>query len=191
MSRPAGPPSSGKGALASIVQEYLRYRSLGERTFAQLRDEELSAVPPGGGSSVAVIVWHVAGNLKSRFTDFLTSDGEKPWRHRDSEFEERTVTRAELLEKWRDGWDVLLDALAALGDEHLDGMVTIRGRALSVAEALHRSLAHTAYHVGQIVYVGKAFRGDAWEYLSIPPGGSAAYNRNPDRETGVREDARG
>ena len=129
-----------------------------------------------------MIVWHLSGNLASRFTDFLTSDGEKPWRHREEEFAARTVTRDGLMEKWRQGWGVLFEALAGLTDDDLQGQVAIRGQSLAVHDALHRSLAHASYHVGQIVYLAKLKRGADWRSLSIPPGGSAAYNQNPTLE---------
>jgi uncharacterized damage-inducible protein DinB len=160
----------------SIRVEYRRYKTLAERAIEQLRDEELSQAGPGGGNSVAVICWHVSGNLRSRFTDLLTTDGEKPWRRRDEEFEPRTVTRAELLAKWESGWQALEQALAGLTDAHLGHTVTIRSQPLTVHEALHRSLAHTSYHVGQIVYLTKAFRGGDWKTLSIPLGASEAVN---------------
>lgn len=160
----------------SIRAEFARYRTLAERSFAQLRDEELSQAGPGGGNSVAIICWHVAGNLRSRFTDFLTADGEKSWRKRDEEFEARTVTRAELLAKWESGWGVLQDTLAGLTDDHLQQRVTIRSQSMTVHEALHRALAHISYHVGQIVYLAKAYRGADWTTLSIPPGASEAAN---------------
>jgi hypothetical protein len=149
---------------------------------AQLDDASLSAPGPGGGSSIAVMVWHISGNLASRFTDFLTSDGEKTWRHRDEEFEHRAVPRAEIREKWERGWNVLLGTLAGLTDEDLTRNVAIRGVPLRVDEALHRSLAHVAYHVGQIVYLAKGMLGGAWSSLSIPPGKSAEYNRDPGLE---------
>src|SRR5262249_42219290 len=125
----------------------------------------------------------VAGNLKSRFTDFLTSDGEKPWRHRDSEFEPRPdITRPDLLEIWNAGWAALFAALSPLSDEDLSRTVTIRGEMCLVHEALHRLLAHTSYHVGQIVYLVKSYRASDWKYLTIPPGKSEEYNRNPAHE---------
>jgi uncharacterized damage-inducible protein DinB len=169
----------------SIAGEYLRYHALAEGAFAQLRDDELCAPPPGGGNSVAVIVWHVGGNFASRFTDFLTADGEKPWRRREEEFEDRQASRAELMAKWQAGWSPLAETLAALDDSDLTRTITIRGQQLSVHAALHRSLSHFAYHVGQIVFIAKAFRGDAWKSLSIPRGGSDAYNQAPtlDRPT--------
>jgi hypothetical protein len=121
----------------------------------------------------------VSGNLKSRFTDFLTSDGEKPWRNRDEEFDARTVNRADLLAKWEDGWNALFTALDGLTDDLLGREVTIRGQSGSVLEALHRSLAHIAYHVGQIVYLAKESAGTQWTSLSIPKGQSAAFNQSP------------
>ena len=153
----------------SLRAEFARYRKLGDEAMAQVDERDLSAPGPNDGSSIAIIAFHVAGNLTSRFTDFLTSDGEKPWRQRDSEFEPRTVTREELLRRWNGGWDVLDAALAALRDDHLHQTVSIRGEAMPVHRALHRALAHVSYHVGQIVYLAKAARGAAWTYLSIPP----------------------
>jgi hypothetical protein len=164
--------------IGSIEAEYRRYKALADGAMAQLDDADLSRPGPNGGNSLAVLVWHLAGNLASRFTDFLTTDGEKPWRHREEEFLPRTVTREELLQKWEVGWTVLFGALAAVTDAHLSQEVMIRGRPLQVHEALHRSLAHASYHVGQIVYLAKAFRGSQWAFLSIPPGGSDAYSRH-------------
>jgi uncharacterized damage-inducible protein DinB len=135
----------------------------------------LSKPGPNGSSSLAVVCWHLSGNLRSRFTDFLTSDGEKPWRNREEEFDDRVVSREEFLAKWEEGWAVLFATLDGLTDEHLSETVTIRGQALRVHEALHRSMAHAAYHVGQVVYLAKAFRGDDWTSLSIPRGQSATY----------------
>lgn len=170
----------------SIEAEYRRYRTLGEGAINQLTEAQLAEAGPGGGNSVATLVWHVAGNLQSRFTDFLTSDGEKPWRARESEFEARRVTHAGLFEKWDAGWAVLFGALEALDDAQLDATVTIRGEPFSVHEALHRSLAHVGYHVGQIVFLARALRGADWRFLSIPPGGTAAYNRDPAHERAPR-----
>lgn len=168
--------------LTAIEWEFRRHRLLGEGAIEQLSDAELSAPGPGGGSSVATVVWHVAGNLKSRFTDFLTTDGEKPWRHRDREFDAREVTQAELREKWNDGWDTLEGALEALSDADLTSTVTIRRQELTVLEALLRALAHISYHVGQIVYLAKATRGSDWRFLSVEPGKSEEYNLDPTLE---------
>jgi len=169
--------------IGSMTGEYRRYKALAEAALEQVPEAALSQPGPSGGNSLATICWHVSGNLQSRFTDFLTSDGEKPWRQREEEFAARTVTRPQLMAKWGQGWDALLSTLATLTDADLSKSVTIRGVALSVHEALHRSLAHTCYHVGQIVYVAHAIRGRDWRYLSIPPGQSDAYNANPTAET--------
>lgn len=166
----------------SVRAEYVRYKTLAEAAIRQLDDAQLAAHTSDNSNSVATICWHIAGNLKSRFTDFLTSDGEKPWRHREEEFQLRTVTKAQLLEKWEDGWAALHDALNSLGDDQLHGSIAIRRQTLEVHEALHRSLSHVAYHVGQIVYIAKSLRGSDWNYLSIPPGKSDDYNRNPKGE---------
>ena len=165
--------------VGSIVAEYRRYKALGEGALDQLSGEEVCHTPPGSSHSITTIVWHLSGNLESRFTDFLTTDGEKPWRKREEEFASRSVSLTELKEKWQRGWNVLLATLDGLTDEDLMREVMIRGQSLRVHDALHRSLAHTSYHVGQIVWVAKAIRGDQWRYLSIPPGGTAAYNRDP------------
>jgi hypothetical protein len=169
--------------IKSIEAEYRRYKALAEGALAQVPEPLLSAPGPGNGNSLATICWHVAGNLQSRFTDFLTTDGEKAWRRREEEFVARTVSREALLAKWAAGWDVLLSALASLGDDDLQTTVTIRRQPLAVHEALHRSLAHLSYHVGQIVYLAHSLCGPAWRYLSIPPGGSDAVNAQPTFDT--------
>lgn len=173
-----------RDVVSAIEQEYRRYRALGLATFDQLTDEQLRSRPNAQSNSIATMAWHVSGNLESRFTDFLDSDGEKPWRERDDEFAVREVSRAELDEKWNRGWDVLMATLARLNDADLRRVITIRGVELSVSEALERSLAHTAYHVGQIVYLGKILAGSGWTWLSIAPGGTAAYNEDPKYEKG-------
>ena len=165
--------------IQSIEGEYRRYKSLAEGALAQVAEPQLSVPGPGNGNSLATICWHVAGNLQSRFTDFLTTDGEKPWRQREEEFVARTISREALLAKWSAGWEVLLATLATLTDADLTASVAIRRQPLPVHEALHRSLAHVSYHVGQIVYLAHAWVGPQWKYLSIPPGGSDAYNAKP------------
>jgi hypothetical protein len=171
-----------RAIIASIEAEYIRYKGLAEGTFAQLDESQLTMRAGETSNSIATIVWHIAGNLTSRFTDFLTTDGEKPWRQRDEEFEDREVSREELLVKWNAGWQVLFDTLATLVDDDLTRTVVIRGQSLPVVEALHRSLAHAASHVGQIQFWGKVLKGTTWTWLSIPPGGTAAYNANPTHE---------
>jgi uncharacterized damage-inducible protein DinB len=153
--------------LESIETEYHRYKDLGDKSFAQVGDAQLNA-GQADGNSIAMLVWHIGGNLRSRFTDFLTTDGEKPWRDRESEFDERNVTRAQMIEKWEGGWKVLLDSLRHLDDDDLARKITIRSQELTVLQALQRSLAHTSYHVGQIVFLAKALRGGEWTSLTIP-----------------------
>jgi hypothetical protein len=168
--------------IGAIEGEYRRYRTLAEKALEQMTDDEVQEPGDPVRLSEATIVRHIAGNLHSRFTDFLTSDGEKPWRDREGELAPRSVTRVQLLEAWTEGWHALFHALSLLTDAQLGDSVTIRGQPLTISEALHRSLAHTAYHVGQIVWSVKARRGDAWESLSIPRGATEAYNRAPTRE---------
>lgn len=160
----------------AIADEYSRYKALGEAAIAQLDDDELALTASDGGNSIIAIVWHLAGNLESRFTDFRTSDGEKPWRDRDDEFAPRRVTKAALLEKWERGWGALLGAIGELSDADLLHTVVIRRQPLRIDQALQRSLAHTAYHVGQIVFLAKQIRSGGWRCLSIPLGESAAHN---------------
>jgi hypothetical protein len=168
-----------RAILASIEAEYHRYRSLADEAMAQLDGDQLNARLGESDNSIATIVAHMAGNLRSRFTDFLSSDGEKPWRDRDREFVPGEATRNELLRTWDEGWRTLFGALGELSDADLERTITIRGLPLTVLDALHRSLAHASYHVGQIVFVAKSLRGDRWRYLSIPPGQSEAYRKNP------------
>jgi len=169
--------------VASLDAEYRRYKALAEAALAQVSDDELSRTGPGDSNSIEMLVRHLAGNLRSRFTDFLTDDGEKPWRDRDAEFEPAGLARETLLAEWEEGWRVLFEALAALRDEDLSRSITVRRQTMRIDEALHRSLAHAAYHVGQIVFLAKAMRAGAWRTLSIPKGGSRAYNAAPGNES--------
>jgi hypothetical protein len=169
----------------SIRGEYRRYRRMTELALEQVADADLGRRPDGEGNSIAVVIGHLAGNLRSRFTDFLDTDGEKPWRERDREFEDGALDRAQLLRAWSGAWEVVdgaLDSIAERGIDVTTREVAIRGQPLTVLEALHRSLAHTAYHVGQIVLMARAFAGPAWKSLSIPRGGSASYAANPTKE---------
>jgi len=168
--------------LSSIEVEWRRYKALAEGALRQVRDEELAKCA-SGDNSIEVIARHISGNLKSRFTDFLTSDGEKPWRDRDTEFEPRgRITREQLMEDWNAAWATMFGAIEPLTDQDLSRKVVIRGQEFFVYEALHRLVAHTSYHVGQIVFIAKSFRGSEWKSLSIPLGMSAEYNRNPTHE---------
>src|SRR3954468_15520286 len=157
--------------------EYDKYRVMGTKAIAQIDDAALNLVPSEDANSIAMIVRHVSGNLASRFTDFLTTDGEKGWRNRDDEFAERSFTRGDVDKLWRDGWAILDEQLAKLTDADLTRTVTIRNQPLTVHAALTRSLAHVASHVGQIVLLARMRAGKDWTSLSIPRGGSAAFNQ--------------
>ncbi|XOB98948.1 DUF1572 family protein [Deinococcota bacterium DY0809b] len=164
--------------------EFRRYKRMLEDAVAQLDDEALFTRLGPGENSVADLWKHLAGNLRSRFTNFLDEDGEKPWRDREAEFDAEGQERADLERAWREAWEVLEREALALGDKDRPRRVTIRGVGFSVEEALARSLAHLAYHVGQIVLLGRHLKGPAWRFLTIPPGQSARYNQNPDKERG-------
>ncbi len=151
-----------------------------DRAIAQVADDDLFTQLDDEANSLAVLLQHVGGNLRSRFRDFLTSDGEKPDRDRDAEFVVAPeTTRAGLLASWEAGWTTLLDAVDALLPSDLEKTVTIRGEPHSLVQALERALVHLAYHTGQIVLLAKHARGRDWQTLSIPRGGSAAHNRKP------------
>jgi hypothetical protein len=169
--------------IKSIEAEFRRYKAMADGALAQVTEAMLVAPGPANGNSLAIICWHISGNLQSRFTDFLTADGEKEWRHREEEFAPRNVSRAELMEKWERGWQVLFDTLATLTNADLEKPVAIRQQPIAVYDALNRALAHQSYHVGQIVYVAHAHRGADWKYLTIPPGQSETYNAAPSSET--------
>jgi Protein of unknown function (DUF1572) len=155
---------------------FLYNQDLAERAIAQLSDEQLHAALHPETNSVAVIMKHVAGNLRSRWTDFLTSDGEKPWRDRDDEFVDTFASRRELMDYWQTGWTALTTALDSVGPGDIGATVTIRGEQLSVPLAIARSLSHTGYHVGQIVLISRILTGDGWKTLTIPRGGSLEHN---------------
>jgi hypothetical protein len=159
--------------LESTRQEFERYRELAERSFSQVNDTEFFTASDAESNSMAAIAKHVGGNLRSRWTDFLSSDGEKPDRDRDSEFRAES-DRAEIMRIWTVGWTAVQGTLAALGPADLEKTVTIRSELHSVPQALLRSLSHTAYHVGQIVVLARQFRADEWQSLSVPRGGSGA-----------------
>jgi hypothetical protein len=153
------------------------YKKLGQRAMDQVTDEQLFLTLDGEANSIAIIVKHMAGNMRSRWTDFLTTDGEKLDRNRDGEFEEPPATRAALLAMWEEGWSCVFSALKPLTDADLDRTVTIRGEAHSVMQAINRQLAHYPHHVGQIVLLAKHFCCDHWQSLSIPRKASSEFNR--------------
>ena len=153
------------------------YKQLGDRAMAQVTDEKLFLTLDCEANSIAVIVKHISGNMRSRWTDFLTTDGEKPDRNRDSEFAQPASTRQELLEQWESGWAILFAALEPLTDADLGRTITIRGEGHSVMQAINRQLAHYPYHVGQIVLLAKHYACDHWQSLSVPRNKSAEFNR--------------
>jgi len=165
-----------------LIREFKRTKSLADGAMAQISDEQFFASPGPGDNSIAVIVKHVGGNLVSRWTDFLTSDGEKPGRDRDTEFQiSMNDTREHLLQVWTLGWKTLFETLEPLPDSDMARIVTIRGEPLTVLQAVNRQLTHYAYHVGQIVYVAKHHCGSKWSTLSVPLGGSKEFNQKPTR----------
>jgi hypothetical protein len=153
------------------------YKGLADRAMAQLTDEQLVTVLDEESNAIAVIVKHMAGNMRSRFTDFLTTDGEKPTRHRDLEFSDPPQSREELLAMWEQGWACLFSTLEALADEDLARTVAIRGEPHSVMQAINRQVAHYSYHCGQIVFFAKHLRGGDWKTLSVARGKSEEFNR--------------
>ncbi len=168
--------------LQLAIREFRRLQGLADAAMGQLTETQFLAAPAPGDNSVAVIVKHVGGNLVSRWTGFLTTDGEKPGRDRDTEFSLGPEdTRDRLMGVWSLGWTTLFEALTPLEDADLDRTVMIRGEPLTVLQAVNRQLTHYAYHVGQIVYVAKHHRGPDWHSLSIPVGRSAEFNQNPTR----------
>jgi hypothetical protein len=165
-----------------FVDEFARHRLSAEKAIAQVDDQGLNRILAPDGNSIAMLMRHVGGNLTSRFTDFLTSDGEKPWRHRDAEFADGPITRASAQETWTSGWTVLERELGRLGDTDLTRRVTIRGEPRTVHEALCRALAHIASHVGQIILIARVVAPEQWKWISIPKGQSEQYNQNPTLE---------
>lgn len=162
--------------LKDSIEVFRYYKNLGERAMSQCGDSALFESLDAESNSIAIVVKHMAGNMRSRWTDFLTTDGEKPDRNRDSEFEEPATTRAQLMEQWNAGWKRVFDALEPLADADLTRTVFIRGEAHSVMQAINRQIAHYAYHVGQIVFMAKHYGRDSWKSLTVPRKGSASFN---------------
>jgi hypothetical protein len=167
----------GQVYLESVVKRMSTYKELGEGTFAQLEDQDFHYAPNYASNSIAVIIQHMSGNMLSRWTNFLSEDGEKEWRNREREFDEQAYGRAPLLKAWNEGWDCMLGTLRSLKEEDLLKTIYIRHEPLIVVDAINRQLAHYPHHVGQIVYIGKMIRNDQWKSLSIPKGQSDAFNR--------------
>ncbi|MBE9600001.1 DUF1572 family protein [Pedobacter sp. MC2016-24] len=163
------------GYLESAIKQFMYYKMLGEKTFDQISEEQLFWQPSPDSNSIATIVKHLSGNMLSRWTELLTTDGEKPWRNREGEFENDLGSRAKVLSLWEQGWKVMLDTLISLSDHDLNRIVYIRNQGHTVMEAINRQLAHYPYHVGQIVYIGKMLASN-WQSLSIPKGNSVQFN---------------
>lgn len=163
--------------LESVLVQFEYYKLLAEKSMQQIPEEKLFFQFNQNSNSIALIVQHLHGNMLSRWTDFLTSDGEKDWRNRDTEFEIHISSKAELLQKWNEGWKVFLDTLSSLNQNDLGKTVYIRNQGHTVLEAINRQLAHYSYHIGQIVFIGKMLT-NSWISLSIPKGDSQKYNQD-------------
>ncbi|MBL7812625.1 MAG: DUF1572 family protein [Bacteroidetes bacterium] len=164
------------GYLESTIKQFAYYRSLGEKAMAQVQDEDLFRQYNEESNSMATIVKHLWGNMMSRWTDFLTTDGEKEWRHRDAEFENDLKTRENVMQKWNQGWDLLESTLSSLTAADMEKIIYIRNQGHTVYEAINRQLAHYPYHVGQMVFLAKMWAKAPWQSLSIPRNKSADYN---------------
>jgi uncharacterized damage-inducible protein DinB len=162
--------------LEEIRRQLHGYKRLADGALTQISEEEFFRELDPEANSIAIVVKHMAGNMRSRFTDFLTTDGEKPDRNRDQEFEVGMADRAAFLKAWEQGWKAVSDTVDALKPEDVERTVTIRSEPLSVLQALNRALAHLAYHVGQIVYLAKYFRSEKWTTLSVPRGKTDEFN---------------
>ena len=168
--------------LENAAEEFRELKGLAERAAAQVTDEEFFRTLDAESNSIALLMKHLAGNMRSRWTDFLTTDGEKPDRRRDSEFVVEGEDRAAILERWEAGWRTVFDTLASLAGEDLLRTVTIRGEPHTIVAAVNRQLAHYGQHTGQIVFLAKHLRSSAWKTLSIPRGRSEAFNRRMKEE---------
>lgn len=166
-----------KNYLDSSRFEFGRYKTLGDKTFAQLDEPDILWKYQEENNSISQIVKHISGNMLSRWTNFLSEDGEKPWRHRDTEFEEPFTTKTEMIAAWEKGWQCLFDAIASINSDNFNRLVKIRNEEHTIAEAVNRQLAHYANHVGQIVLLGKMIKGNRWVSLSVPKGESEVFNK--------------
>ena len=162
--------------LQSAIKKFSTQKSLGEKTFAQLEEKDLFFKPSKESNSIAVIVQHMSGNMLSRWTNFLTEDGEKPWRERDKEFEDVLTTKDAMINAWNEGWRRVLNTLELLQPEDMMKTITIRSEPLFVVDAILRQIDHYGYHVGQIVYIGRLIKDEGWQSLSIPKNKSKEFN---------------
>lgn len=162
--------------IESFKKQFENYKGLGDRTFKQLSDDEVNWQYNAESNSLAIIVKHMHGNMLSRWTDFLNTDGEKTWRDREGEFEGTYATKADMLKDWEEGWNCLFTALEAVNEENINTPIYIRAEAHSIEDAFMRQLGHYSSHVGQIMYIGRMIKGTDWKSLSIAKGGSEAFN---------------
>ena len=162
--------------LDSAKRQFTMYKQLGEKAMAQMGEDDLNWHANDDSNSVITIVKHMWGNMMSRWTDFLTTDGEKPWRHRDAEFEQDVLDRQSMMKKWDEGWQCLFAALGSITDDDLEKIIYIRNEGHTILEAINRQIAHYSYHVGQIVYIAKLMSKQEWKSLSIPRNKSSEYN---------------
>lgn len=169
--------------LNSAIKQFEYYKLLGEKTFNQIDEEKLFWQYNTESNSIAIIVQHLWGNMLSRWTDFLTTDGEKDWRNRDTEFEKNITSKDELMQKWNEGWHCLFATLNTLTDDDLNKIIYIRNQGQTVIDAINRQLCHYSYHIGQIVFVGKMIANEEWYSLSIPKGNSKIYNQKKFEKT--------
>lgn len=170
--------SLGKEYLETAIARVKYYKHLAEQAFDQLEEKDFHFTPSSESNSIAVIIQHMSGNMMSRWTNFLTEDGEKEWRERDSEFAMHDYNRKQLLELWEKGWSCFINALQLLNESDLLKTVYIRKEPLTVIDAINRQLAHYPHHVGQVLYIGKIIRNESWKSLSIPKGKSTDYNKH-------------
>lgn len=164
--------------LTSIIKQFEYYKSIGDSTFKVLSFEELQKEFVEDSNSISIIVKHLVGNMLSRWTNFLTEDGEKTWRYRDKEFIDNYTSKDDLIDNWNKGWQCVFYAITSLETKNLEQIIYIRHQGHTITEAINRQLAHYAYHVGQIVFLGKLLKGEKWISLSIPKGDSLQYNTN-------------
>jgi len=163
--------------LKGVIKQFNYYKNLGDKTFEQLNNDDIYYKPNEYCNNVSIIVKHIVGNMLSRWTNFLTEDGEKEWRHRDAEFEDTYQSKKDMIAAWKSGWNSLFNAISSLEAEDLKRIIYIRNQGQTVTDAINRQLAHYPYHIGQIVFLGTIIKNNNWKSLSIPKGASNIFNK--------------
>lgn len=166
-----------KSFLKEITTRFIGYKTLAEKCFEQLENSDFHSTTNSNNNSIAIIIQHMAGNMKSRFTNFLTEDGEKEWRQRDTEFEINNLSKEDLLILWNEGWNCVLNAITSINEANIQQNIFIRNEPLTISDALLRQLSHYSYHIGQIITIARIIKNDDWKSLSIPKGKSNEYNQ--------------